>query len=134
MTVTDFSKNKYGYWISNEKYLFSNEKVEFYYRWKIGTHTYQPGWIDDWNTRYTVSILVDIDSRHEIHKNTDLIFEDRLYCFIAQTREIRHARFSEKDLERIIKGIDKIKVENKIKRNNYEQITASLNGGHFRVF
>ena len=34
MTVTDFSKNKYGYWISNEKYLFSNEKVEFYYNGK----------------------------------------------------------------------------------------------------
>lgn len=134
MLITDFTKDKFGDFISNDVFYFKNNIVDFYYKWKINAFTYQPGWNDDWNTKYIVSILIDKDSRHENHQNTDYIVEDRLYCFDAQIKEIKHKKLNDKDLEKIIKGIDKIKIENKIKKNNYEQIKAILNGNNLKVF
>ncbi len=134
MVIEDFTEEYPNNWVSNDKFLFNNGVVEFYYRWVINAHTYQPGWDDDWNTRYVIQILVDNDSRHEEHKTDDIMLNDRLYSFFMKEREICHKKLNSDDLQKAISLIDKIRIEPKIKKNKYEKIKAILNGGHFMVF
>ena len=49
MVIEDFTEEYPNNWVSNDKFRFKNDVVEFYYRWTINAHTYQPGWDGDWN-------------------------------------------------------------------------------------
>lgn len=134
MSIQDFNEEYPNTWVSTEKFFFKNDVIEFYYHWTINAHVYQPGWDDNWNTRYTIQILVDNDSKHEKHKTDDFMLNDRLYSFFMKEKEICHKKLNPIDLQKIINTIDKIRIEPKIKKDKYKKIKAILNGEHFMVF
>ena len=132
MKIEDFIEVKNGQWCSKERFLFKNDVVEFYYHWVVDIFHYQPGW-SYYNTKYTITILVDKESRCEMHKNPTDFIDDILYSFTIKVEEFINKDYNEKDFQKILKQIDKLKIEPKIKKDKYEKIKAILNGGHFNV-
>lgn len=134
MELNDFYQKTNREWVSKEKCLFKNDKIEFNYIWVIDIHEYQAGWMSDLNnTRYNVRIVIDKDCIHENHKKDCSSFDDYIYCFEIKSTEKQKTRFQTKDLERIIKTLDDAKIEKVIKKNKYGKIKAILNGEEIYV-
>jgi hypothetical protein len=131
MTLQDFNKDEYGNYTSKERFWFENDKVKFWYRLYLTTHTYQPGWSDDvWETRYQVLLLVDDESVHENHK--ECFFPHIEHGFFLKEVEKR-GKFSEGNLEKILNSALKLKIENKIKVDKYQKILGILNGEKYYI-
>lgn len=110
-------------WISKDKYLFDNGKVCFYYRWYLSYFTKQC-WDGNDSTEYTVSLMVDNDSVHETRKDD---FPPTWHTFVFKKAE----KTGEFDINILIKTLNsaiKLKIEPKIKVDNYKKIKEILNG------
>lgn len=130
LTVSDFEQ-EYNTFRSREKFLFDNGTHRFYYRWIVTVYTLQPGWADDYDTEYNISILVDKDSRHESKK--DDTCERELYGFDMKYSKVRHKNYDEKYLNKLLEKACQIDIDKKLRKDKYKRIDAILNGGTFQV-
>lgn len=137
MLKEDFNQITEGSFLSKNKFRFENDRVCFLYRWYVEVFQYQPGWnANVWNTKYTISIIVDNESRHEMHKseNADSDLTNMyVYSFQILLRETKNKKYDEKYFSKLLNNLENIKIETKIKKNNYSKINAILNGNHFMV-
>lgn len=137
MKKDDFIEIFNNYFLSKETFSYDNGIVKFKYKWYVEVYEYQPGWnAEIWNTKYTVSIIVDNESRHEIHKSENAYidpFDMYMYSFQMQFRETRFKKYDEKFFSKLLENLEKLNIESKIKKYKYQKIKAIINGGHFPV-
>lgn len=143
MTLQDFNLlNQYGDdWVSKERFWFENDKVSFWYRLYINVFEFQPGWNpNEYNTRYTIRLVVDTESIHphhlEIHelKKGDLISDFDLVSFGFSLKQVeRNGRRDLAYIDKLIASALKLKIENKIKVDRYQKILGITNGETFYV-
>ena len=132
MTITDFKKEEgFTSYISKEKFLFENDKVKFWYRIYLSTHTYQPTWnANDWETSYQVLLVVDDESIHEKRKNC---FSKEVECGFLLKESNKKGHFDINNAEKVLNSALKVKIENKIKVDKYQKILGIINGDNFFI-
>ena len=131
MTLQDFIKEEdHNAYNSKERFWFENDKVGFWYRIHLNTHTYQPDSSDKWETRYQVLLVVDDESIHSNHERSNNSFDNYRFGFFLKETEKR-GKFGEEQLEKVLNSALKIKIENKIKVDRYQKILGIINGTSF---
>lgn len=129
----DFNKVEgWDHYKSKERFWFENAKVSFWYRIYLEAHTYQPGWNDEWETRYQVSLIVDEESIHANHVPSGNFFDIIRFGFLLK-ETTKRGKFNETDAEKIVNSALKLKIENKIKVMAYQKILGIVNGTKFYV-
>lgn len=141
MTIKDFNKIDDNTWVSKERFWFENDKVKFWYRWYILTYVYQPEWnANVWKTRYQTLLVVDTESIHEKHRKSgirkyeksDILSSFDIITFGFFFKEVERKGMLEEDyLDKIIVSTLKLKIENKIKVDKYQQIRGIISGNSF---
>ena len=131
MTLQDFIKEEDNKsYNSKEVFWFENKKVGFWYKIYLTSYTYQPDWGGRWETKYQVLIVVDEKSIHPNHSLSNNVWDKiRFGFFLKET--IKRGEFNEKDMEKILNSALKLKIENKIKVDNYQKILGIVNGTSF---
>lgn len=143
MTLQDFNLlNQSGNdWVSKDRFWFESNKVSFWYRLYINVFEFQPGWnADVYNTRYTISLVVDTESihpnhleEHEVNKGELLSGFDLLSFGYALKQVERKGKRDLLYIDKLIASALKLKIENKIKVDNYQKILGITNGETFYV-
>lgn len=129
MTIEDFNKEGKNY-ISKAKYFFENNKVQFWYRYLVRTHIDQPNWDGIDYTTYSILLSIDEESIHERWKK-DILKE--ITCSYLLREKTYKGDIDKTDFNKAIKGIEKLKIESKIKANNYQKIIGIINGCDFYI-
>lgn len=128
MEITDIKKYPEGcdwWWITKDKFLFDNGKFRFYYRWFLTGFTKHTWNGYDDTTEYTASLMVDDKYIHESRRNE--VTKEQRQPFLFKRVEKR----GEFDINILIKTLNsalKLKIEPKIKVNNYKKLKEILNG------
>lgn len=128
MTLNDFKEYNTNNFISKEKFWFENEKVSFWYRIHIVTYVLHIDWHSNIKTKYQILVVVDDDSINEFYRNT-LYFPERFGFFMKDV--VKDGEFKQETAEKILNSALKLKIENKIKVNNYQKINGILKGTPF---
>ena len=131
MEFKDFKQIDDYTFLSNERIWFENEKVGFWYRIWLNYWQY----IDDYGkqqTNYQVKLIVDEESIHPNHKQTEAFSIDFEYGFWLKD-VVKSGRFNVEQMEKVLKSALKLKVENIIKKKKYQKILGIVNGGVYKV-
>ena len=128
MTIEDFNQVKDTKWVSNDKFFFENDKVSFWYRIVVDTHTYQDWGNSDYKTKYIASFQVDDESIHESKR--DSIYND-LTCSFFLKETIKKGKADTSVIEKIATSAMNLKIENKIKDRKYQKILGIVNGTEY---
>ena len=127
MNINDFTKG-YDEFISNDRFLFENDVVSFYYKWKIQYHESSNDGI--YKTDYELMLLVDDESIHPNHK--DDLFDDVTCSFLAK-KTTKREKYNKNVIENLIEKIDDIDIEKIVKKGKYQKIKSIINGESFYV-
>ena len=107
MTLQDFTKDGFNY-LSNDKFLFKDDKFEFRYKLKLSYNEYQEGWDKNYKTMYQVWFIVDEEYRH----NKNGIIDGFILKEVT-----KNGNFNEEQANKIIQSALGLKMENQIKKN-----------------
>lgn len=119
MTLQNFTKDGFNY-LSNDKFLFKNDKFEFKYKLKLSYNEYQEDWDEKYKTMYQVWLIVDEEYRY--NKNGFSIDG-----FILK-EVTKNGKFNEEDANKVIQSALKLKIENKITGRTKKTIEYILTG------
>lgn len=119
MTLQDFTKDGFDY-LSNDKFLFKNDKFNFYYRLKLSYHEYQEGWDKNYKTMYQIWLIVD--EKYQYNKNG---FSIDGFILKEVTKK---GKFNEEQAEKVLQSALRLKIENKITGRTRKTIKFILTG------
>lgn len=129
MTFKNFNKDGNNY-ISKDRFFFENNKVKFSYRYLVRIHVDQPHWDGVDYATYSILLLVDDESIHEKWRNDST--KDIICSYLLREKTYK-GNVNEVDFNKSIKGIESLKIENKIKIDKYQQIIGITTGCKFYV-
>lgn len=127
MNISDFTEN-YDEFVSNDRFLFENDVVSFYYRWKIQYHQSSNDGI--YKTDYQLILLIDDESIHPNHR--DDLFDDVTCSFLVK-RISKKNKYDEAVVINLIEKIHNININNIIKKDKYNKILCIINGISFYI-
>lgn len=136
MKIEDFKKidERFDDLISSEKFLYKDEKIEFYYRIVINWHSAkQEGWTEKYKTEYSFYFVVDEESIHEEKKKQhdyeiSYIGLDLWFWDIYLKKYSRNGKFSEDILKELLQKLNEIKIN-----PNRQKVKGILNGTNYSI-
>ena len=118
MTLQDFTKDGFDY-LSNDKFLFKNNKFNFFYRLKLSCYELQE-WDKRYKTMYQIWLIVD--EKYRYNKNG---FSIDGFIIKEVTKK---GKFNEEQAEKVLQSALRLKIENKITGRTKKTIEYILTG------
>ena len=127
MNISDFTED-YNAFISNDKFLFENDVVSFYYKWKIQYHQSSNDGV--YKTDYELMLVVDDESIHPNHK--DDLFGD-VTCSFLVNKITKMEKYNEMAVIKIIEKITNADIDKIVKKGKYQKIKSVIDGSKFSI-